>query len=343
MSTQITANPTSAKISAIYKKIKDGSLILQPPFQRKFVWSNFHKEKFIETILRGLPFPEIYMAQSGIDIDKIEASEVIVDGQQRLTTIKDYIDGLFIPSRSSKIKKYSELTESEKKDFLKYLIIIRDLGDIEPAEIKEIFRRINLTRYSLEQVEIHNAIYDGKFISTAKEIMAISSFSELEIFSDSEITRMADLLFILMVLSTIENESYFARDLEIEKFIIKFNDDYPSADLRKKRFIKVLKLIKELALKPDSLWLKKSNFFTMFVEFFKANIDYKMAAEIRKSLSDFEKHILANKDDDKLRNDFSKYYSYMYTGTNSRQARVLRGEMFYKFVLSDLLGDVVTV
>lgn len=34
-----------------------------------------------------MPFPEIYIAQSGVDIEKLETQEVVVDGQQRLSTI----------------------------------------------------------------------------------------------------------------------------------------------------------------------------------------------------------------------------------------------------------------
>ena len=68
MAKQIPSTPSNKKISELYKRIKEKTLILQPDFQRKFVWSSSHKESFIDTILQGLPFPEIYTAQSGIDI-----------------------------------------------------------------------------------------------------------------------------------------------------------------------------------------------------------------------------------------------------------------------------------
>lgn len=59
MSKQITTSPSNKKISSIYKEIKRENLILQPDFQRRFVWNNKHKEKFIDTILKGYPVPEI--------------------------------------------------------------------------------------------------------------------------------------------------------------------------------------------------------------------------------------------------------------------------------------------
>ena len=59
MAKQIPASPGNKKISELYRRINEKSLILQPEFQRKFVWNTSHKESFIETILLGLPFPEI--------------------------------------------------------------------------------------------------------------------------------------------------------------------------------------------------------------------------------------------------------------------------------------------
>ena len=64
--TQIPSSPSTKKISDLIGMIKRGDLILQPDFQRKLVWAPKHKESFIDTILRGFPFPEIYIAQSGI-------------------------------------------------------------------------------------------------------------------------------------------------------------------------------------------------------------------------------------------------------------------------------------
>ena len=43
MSKQITTSPSNKKISTIYKEIKRENLILQPDFQRRFVWNNKHK------------------------------------------------------------------------------------------------------------------------------------------------------------------------------------------------------------------------------------------------------------------------------------------------------------
>lgn len=333
MARQIPASPGNKKISELYKRVREGSLILQPDFQRKFVWNTSHKEDFIETILNGLPFPEIYTAQTGVDIAKIETQEVVVDGQQRLSTIVQYIDEeddskIF----GKKVKKFKSLSTDEQRDFLNYNVVIRDLGDIPSETIREIFKRINQTKFNLEQVEIQNAVYDGEFISTAKEILENIDIEHIPIFSDSEMSRMSDLHFILLVMSTLETGGYFTRDSDIEKFITTYNDIYENKEDIKLRILIALDGIKDLNLDNDSIWYRKSNFFTLLVEVCK--IDNPNFSVLKPKLIEFEANVLENKYTPKGENEFSTYYAYMYTGTNSRQARVVRSEIFQKYIIT---------
>ena len=131
----------------------------------------------------------------------------MVDGQQRLHTIVEYIDE---PEESKVfgniVKKYRNLSKDEKEDFLNYTLLIRDLGDISPENIKEVFKRINSTQYALNSIELHNAIYDGEFIATAKEILEEVDVTKLPFFSDSKISRMDDLLFILLLCRLFKRE-----------------------------------------------------------------------------------------------------------------------------------------
>jgi hypothetical protein len=332
MARQIPSSPSNKKISELYKRIKDKTLILQPDFQRKFVWTTNHKEAFIETILKGLPFPEIYTAQSGIDIEKIETQEVVVDGQQRLSTLVQYIDE---PEESKifgkLVPKFKNLGIDNQKEFLNYNVVIRDLEDISPELIREIFKRINQTKFNLEQVEIQNAVYDGEFITTAKEILKSIENEHIPIFSESEMSRMSDLHFILSVMSTLEIGGYFTRDVEIEKMISMFNDSFPNKVLAENKIVSALKSIKHMNLEPDSIWYRKSNFFTLVIELCKLEtVDYD---KIKSKLLELESNVLANKYTPRDENEFAKYYAYMYTGTNSRQARVVRSEIFNKNIL----------
>ncbi len=332
MAKQIPSSPSMKKISEIYRRVKEDSLILQPEFQRKYVWTKEHKEEFIDTILRGLPFPEVYIAQKGIDIEKVLTSEVIVDGQQRLTTIIQYIDEPDDSKEFGKlVPKFKDLGNDYRNDFLNYNVVFRDLGDIESDLIKEIFRRINLTKFGLEQIEIQNAVYDGEFISTAKNILDSVEKEAFNIFSESELSRMSDLHFVLLLLSTIINDGYFTRDKEIETTVIRLNNVFEDKEEYQANFLSHFDFIKSLNLNDDSIWLRKSNFFTLFIETY--GKDLSDIETIKQRLLEFESNILENKGESKDKNDFSFYYANMYTGTNNRTSRIHRGEMFNKYVI----------
>ena len=84
---------TNRRLRVILTEIRDGKLIPNPAFQRRLVWSTKHKVNFLETVLAGLPFPEVFIAAGDVNQDTGEGQELIVDGQQRLTTLFQYFTG----------------------------------------------------------------------------------------------------------------------------------------------------------------------------------------------------------------------------------------------------------
>ena len=325
----VNAVATNNTIADLYGQVKSENLKLQPEFQRKFVWNTRHQKTFIETILKGLPFPEIYIADSGVDIEKISTQKVVVDGQQRLSTIIQYIDGEIPIETKDEIIEYAKLATSAKKAFLNYLVVIRQLGDVNSDTIKEIFRRINLTRYALNAYEIHHAIYDGEYIGLAQSLADNSDFKALPTFSEADNARMQDMGFALLVITTYEVGGYFTGDKEIEGYIKKFNNNYPTLQATQSKLFSTVKLIKNLNLKKDSTWFRKSNLFTLFIELAMAE---SIPKDLESRLLEFEKKIQNNKDSNKD-DDYSKYYSYMYSGTNRRLARVERSRIFKENVM----------
>ena len=81
---------SNRRLRVLLTGIRTGELIPRPDFQRRLVWTNKDKCLFIQTVLEGLPFPEIYIAAGKVDAKTGEGSEVLVDGQQRITTLHQY-------------------------------------------------------------------------------------------------------------------------------------------------------------------------------------------------------------------------------------------------------------
>lgn len=328
---------SNMKIIDIYNDINDGKIVLQPDFQRKLVWNEKHKENFIETILKEMPFPEVYLADGEINHDTMKKERVVVDGQQRLSTIYEYITG---SDRLTvkKIKLFKDLTKEEKEKFFYYVVVVRDLGYLKIESIRDIFKRINSVDYALEAIEVNNALYDGEYIKTGKDI---NSFFDLsDIFKEAEIARMKDLEFILLLMTTMSIGGYFPGNKEVENFIKSYNDEYDKKDEMVKYFEELLKIFKKLVLPIDSIWINsKSCYFTLLSEILfllkeEQSIKVEVLNEILILLND---KILDNKDaGSDNENVYYEFYQAMYQGTNSKKNREIRGQVLRKEIIKSL-------
>ncbi len=322
---------TNMKLLDIFNMMKDGSLILRPRFQRNLVWNDKHKENFIETILMKLPFPEIYLADGDIDLESQKSTRLVVDGQQRLSTIHQYITG----SKEFEIKriqKFSELDEEEQKGFYNYKITVRDLGKIDDETTKEIFKRINSVQYALNAIEIQNALYEGEFISTAKEIAQKDKVvaNLFDVFSETEFTRMKDIEFIALVMSTMEENGYFGGNSLVEGYVTEYDSQYPKKSEMKRNIKQVFKLISDCQLELDSIWFRKSSFFTLVIELLKYQKTKGFLPDSNSTssmLKRFEKRVYRARTLDITKNRFAEYYYYTFQGTNGRTGRNIRGKL----------------
>jgi hypothetical protein len=140
----------SREIVDLVTAMRTSRLTLSPYFQRNLVWRDAHKRDFIETILKGFPFPQIFLARGPIDLDTMEACQCVVDGQQRLNTIRDFTAGK-LPVNN---KLFAELSPKERQEFLKYEVAVIDFDlDAGDPRLKEVFHRLNRTYYSLSAIE----------------------------------------------------------------------------------------------------------------------------------------------------------------------------------------------
>ena len=139
---------------------------------------------------------------------------------------------------------------------------------------------------------------------------------------------MSDLNFILLLMATHEEGGYYTGNTKTEQYIITFNDEYPNKDIIATKLDAIFNTIADLQLNEYSIWYRKSNFFTLVIELLKIE---NTPDSLKEKLNRFEEEVLHNKDNTDT--DFGKYYARMFTGTNSRAARVERGEIFRKHLL----------
>ena len=255
---------SNKKVRELIMMVTENKLIPRPEFQRRLVWTRDDKNRFIDTVLRGYPFPEIYLADGEVNTETGEGTQLLVDGQQRISTLIQYFQGDPL-LRLTTVPPYRELEEGAKKLFLQYDVAVRDLGGISKEEIVEVFKRINATKYSLNEIEINNAIYDGKLKKFAERVANLPSFTDAPLFNSLDYKRMGDLRFSLLLICTML-AGYFNRDDLLEELLDRYNDDFPDEEDIFERVTKVMDFLGECGfLKNSRLW-KKADFFTCFIE-----------------------------------------------------------------------------
>lgn len=323
---------TNRKIRELLTQLRDGKLEPRPEFQRRLVWSNKDKSAFLETVLSSLPFPEIYVAAGSVDLETGEGKEMLVDGQQRITTLSQYFSGSSDLRLTSSVKPYKDLDSKEKEEFLQYDVVVRDMGRVEINQIREVFRRINATRYALNAMEIHNARYEGEYKKFAECVAQKDFFDRHRVFRPNEIRRMQDTRFAIVFITTILS-TYFHRDDTIEDFLIQYNDDFPLAQDTEKEVNTIFSFIEKMNLPDDSRAWKRADLFTLLVEIHNAIIRNKRRLDPRKSaqlLLEFYRAVderSSQPDATEGRDQVSRYYKSALQATNDRSSRINRGKI----------------
>jgi hypothetical protein len=165
-------------VETLHNWVSRGKLDLRPEFQRDFVWNRQKASRLVESLLLEIPIPVIYVAEEA------DGRMVVVDGQQRLTSICAYIEGRFPGStdfwlcslqvlRELNGKAFTELDESTREKILGAtlrLIVIKNESD--PDVKFEVFERLNLGSEKLSDQELRNSMYRGSYNRLLRDLVA---------------------------------------------------------------------------------------------------------------------------------------------------------------------------
>lgn len=313
----------------IVSDIKAKRLIPNAYFQRSLVWREIHKREFIDTILQGYPFPQLFFSRGKINVETMSSTACIVDGQQRANAILEYVNNGF----SVNGKYFSELSENQKSDFLKYEVGIVELDlDNDDPKVKEMFKRVNRTSNSLTAIEKMASEYGStEFMVVAKvladELNRTPAESEEEIivgddfeidpeimdtlfewanskkpksyrkllleggvFTQHEINRKVPLMYTLNIMSTIHN-GFFKRNEASLTLLEDYKENYNEKD----DIVDLLDLaaatILKIKLPKGSMWRNKASFFSLIVSIARNGGDVSDIDRARNQLIEFEKNI----------------------------------------------------
>lgn len=249
---------------------KEDTLILSPKFQRRRVWPPKARSFLIDTILRGLPIPKIYMRQH-LDLRSSKTIHEVVDGQQRLGAVLEFReDKVKLPLDDSSWAglTFSKLEKEDQKAFLTYEFSVDLLVDAADADVLDIFARINSYSVPLNSQEKRNARFFGSFKQTVYKLgfQNLEFWKKHRILSDAAMARMkeAELTSELLVAMTSGLQD---KKKSLDKFYEKWDDRFPYKKASRVRFSDVIDLI-DLHLGgmlADSAFRRPALFYSLFL------------------------------------------------------------------------------
>lgn len=349
------------KVSEIIGMRDRGELVVDYSYQRKAVWGEKDWIRLVETILLNLVVPSIYFWNSETDPDTGKAILHIVDGQQRITAIQKFVKGEYRLKKSFLLedeskerfsnKFFNDLLPEEKKDFWDYkLSVIEIARDVKIQDVKNMFKRLNLTDYNLNNQERRNII-SGEFAALARELAENEFWNneDRELFRANVIKRMQDVefcasLILLYKRGIIDQQT----DKALNDAYRDYESNYDDAEKDRDAVLRAMSLVdKFISDKTISFLRRTSQLYTLFsvVFFFMVKEKEVTEKEIEK-FYDFVDIYEKFKNEENVTLDlsveernlydlFKKYKQASSEGTRKQTNRMARFDVLKNFILED--------
>ena len=180
----ISVSPSDPSLELLCQQIEREDIII-PFYQRRYVWKIEQASRLVESFLMGLPVPQVFLYVNSDD--QLE----VIDGQQRLMSVKYFMDGFFGEEDDKgkrqvfKLKGLSERSEYNGKAFkdlstkdqrklrnatLRAINIKQLKPSLRNDSVFHIFERLNTGGTRLKPQEIRNAVYRGKIVERLREL-----------------------------------------------------------------------------------------------------------------------------------------------------------------------------
>lgn len=326
-----------------------GSLKIRPPFQRKPVWTAKQKCSLIESMLLGLPVPEVFIQTTTTPSG--ETAHAVVDGQQRIRAILQFI-GLEADPREEEYNKFpldklpaqstwrnrtfAELSDEEKMGFYGYNLAVRYLETDSDNDIRDMFMRLNKYLTPLNPPELRNAIYTGPFARLVERLADDEYWAENRIVTPADIRRMRDLDFTSNLLIGVIHGPQGGSQKIVDDYYAQYedyDDEFPGERGAKALFKKTLRTIRQVLRDARTTrWRNKTDFYTLFVAVAgllrEGEFSPRKLSALRSALARFEKEINARLADEnaEVGERAVRYVRAVEKGANDKKRRANRNE-----------------
>ena len=229
--------PTTQDVSWLLDLDRNGRLDLDPPYQRRSVWTRKDRQFFLDTIFRRYPSPAIFLHKT-LDGEGIPTYHV-VDGKQRIETILGFVDNKIRMAKTfgdSRLngKRWSDLQgePSLLSTFWNYQITVEmiTVGE-DTAVINAVFDRLNRNSRKLTRQELRHARFDGWFISLVEKEVLKPEWKDFGIATPAREKRMADSQIVSELLLVVLEAKVLGFDQDgLDELYAKYDDCSPETD-----------------------------------------------------------------------------------------------------------------
>jgi hypothetical protein len=325
----------------------EGSLEIRPPYQRRPVWALRQKSNLVESILMGLPIPEIYVHTFTSETGK--TTYAVVDGQQRVRTILQFI-GLDRDEGEQDENKFSlsdlasdspwrgftfeDLTPAQKMAFYGHQLAVRSLSNSTDEEIRDLFRRLNTYLTKLNDQELRNATYSGPFVALVNKLADEDYWAENQLVSAAMIRRMKDIEFVSELLIGIMDGPQGGATGVIDEYYFQleqYSDDFPDQSEVERLYNQTFAVVRSLF--PDlrvTRWKNRTDFYSLFIAVAhllrSRTLPITRLAELKTQLDAFVAFIREYMDDETadVPEEIKDYVGAVQRGSSDRSRRAVR-------------------
>jgi hypothetical protein len=231
------------------------------------VWPSPARSFLIDTILSGFPIPKFIFYQK-TNLSSRTTIKEIVDGQQRISAIKDFFDGkLKISGKGSWAgNTFDSLAEEDQQKFLDYSISSDVFVAADESEIRQVFQRMNSYQVPLNRQEQRHATYQGElkwfiFDLTVRYSEILKRFG---VISERQFVRMVDAALFTELLYALEHGLESTSDSKLDKFYEEHDEEFDTKKATKMIIAVFASLISRENLLQGQL-SKTYHFYTLFL------------------------------------------------------------------------------
>lgn len=263
-------------IASINQEFSKGRLIVDASYQRRKVWNDVDKVRLIETILLNYVVPEVFFWHVNRDPETGLATTHIVDGQQRITAIVDFINGEYPLTRRFLMDKgtaekygdkyFSDLDVDTRNQIWGFQLTVITLDDAYTIDtIKTMFYRLNLTNYNLNPQERRHS-KDSAFGDKCTTLAEVQFWNTVKVFSPKDYMRMLDVEFCATIY-ILANEFIINQvdNTIIDRYYDDFSQEFDQDEALTKKIYASMSLIEKLLDNETiSFVAKKVQLYTLF-------------------------------------------------------------------------------